>query len=116
MPHAHVRDAVGRSRRTAACGGPQQNRCRRPASSRSSSRDDIAQRGWPVFCVPTATRENLLIFGLSQMISTTMLRPVAVPWRPVIRPIPVDDSFTVEPDGQALSSAVPGPMLIDQTN
>ncbi len=53
-------------RRTAACGGPQQNRCRRPAS-RGVRPDDIAQRGWSAFCVSTATRENLqpLIFGLS---------------------------------------------------
>lgn len=43
-------------------------------------RDDIAQRGWPVFCVSTATRENLqpLIFGLSQMISDYN---AARPWR-----------------------------------
>lgn len=85
-------------------------------------RDDIAQRGWPVFCVSTATRENLqpLIFGLSQMISDyNAARPVAVPRRPVIRPIPVDDSgFTVEPDGHGgfvVSGARPE-RWIDQTN
>lgn len=85
-------------------------------------RDDVAQRGWPVFCVSTATRENLqpLIFGLSQMISDyNAARPVAVPRRPVIRPIPVDDSgFTVEPDGHGgfvVSGARPE-RWIDQTN
>src|ERR1700678_2469685 len=67
-------------------------------------RDEIAERGWPVFCVSAATRENLqpLIFGLWQMVSAyNAARPQAAPRRPVIRPVPVDDSgFTVEPDGQ----------------
>ncbi len=68
-------------------------------------RDDIiAARGWPVFCVSTVTREGLqpLIFGLWQMISAYhAARPAPVPRRPVIRPVPVDDSgFTVEPDPQ----------------
>jgi GTPase len=68
-------------------------------------RDDIiAARGWPVFCVSTVTREGLqpLIFGLRQMISAYhAVRPAPVPRRPVIRPVPVDDSgFTVEPDPQ----------------
>jgi GTPase len=68
-------------------------------------RDDIiAERGWPVFCVSTVTREGLqpLIFGLWQMISAYQAeRPAPVPRRPVIRPVPVDDSgFTVEPDPQ----------------
>jgi GTP-binding protein len=68
-------------------------------------RDDIiAARGWPVFCVSTATREGLqpLIFGLWQMVSAYhAARPEPVPRRPVIRPVPVDDSgFTVEPDPQ----------------
>lgn len=66
-------------------------------------RDEIAQRGWPVFLVSTVTREGLqpLIFGLWQMISAyRAARPPAVARRPVIRPVPVDDSgFTVEPDG-----------------
>lgn len=67
-------------------------------------RDDIAtERGWPVFCVSTASRENLqpLIFGLWQMVSEYhATRPAATPRRPVIRPVPVDDSgFTVESDG-----------------
>jgi GTP-binding protein len=66
--------------------------------------DIISARGWPVFFVSTVTREGLqpLIFGLWQMIETyNAARPQTVPRRPVIRPVPVDDSgFTVEPDGQ----------------
>jgi GTP-binding protein len=67
-------------------------------------RDEIAERGWPVFLVSTATRENLqpLIFGLWEMIEAyNATRPQTVPRRPVIRPVPVDDSgFSVEPDPQ----------------
>ena len=67
-------------------------------------RDDIAERGWPVFCVSTVTRENLqpLIFGLWQMVSAyNAARPQTAPRRSVIRPVPVDDSgFTVASDGQ----------------
>src|SRR6201998_699253 len=66
--------------------------------------DEIAERGWPVFLVSTVTREGLqpLIFGLWQMISQYhAAQPVLVPRRPVIRPVPVDESgFTVESDGQ----------------
>src|ERR1700733_10245475 len=67
-------------------------------------RDEIPERGWPVFLVSTATREGLqpLIFGLWQMIeSYNAARPKAAPRRPVIRPVPVDESgFTVQPDGE----------------
>ena len=67
-------------------------------------RDEIAQRGWPVFGVSTVTREGLqpFIFGLWKMVSEfNAARPVVVPRRPVIRPVPMDDSgFTVEPDGK----------------
>ncbi len=68
-------------------------------------RDDItAERGWPVFLVSTVTREGLqpLIFGLWRMIEEySAARPKAVPRRPVIRPVPVDDSgFSVRPDGR----------------
>ena len=67
-------------------------------------RDEIAERGWPVFCVSTVTREGLqpLIFGLWQMVEAyNAARPELVARRPVIRPVPVDESgFTVEPDGQ----------------
>jgi GTPase len=67
-------------------------------------RDEIAERGWPVFLVSTVTREGLqpFIFGLWHMIEAyNAARPAPVARRPVIRPVPVDDSgFTVEPDGQ----------------
>jgi GTPase len=65
-------------------------------------RDEIAERGWPVFEVSTVTREGLqpLIFGLWQMVSAyNAALPPIVPRRPVIRPVAVDDSgFKVEPD------------------
>ncbi|BAV42540.1 GTPase ObgE [Mycobacterium ulcerans] len=65
--------------------------------------DELAQRGWPVFLVSTVTRENLqpLIFGLWQMVSEyNAARPQAAPRRPVIRPVPIDDSgFDVQADG-----------------
>src|ERR1700722_13054402 len=67
-------------------------------------RDEIAERGWPVFLVSTATREGLqpFIFGLWHMIEAyNAARSAPVARRPVIRPVPVDDSgFTVEPDGE----------------
>ncbi|OBK38253.1 GTPase ObgE [Mycobacterium sp. 1165196.3] len=67
-------------------------------------RDEIAQRGWPVFLVSTVAREGLqpLIFGLWQIISDyKAAQPEIVPRRPVIRPVPVDDSgFSVQPDPQ----------------
>jgi GTP-binding protein len=67
-------------------------------------RDEIAQRGWPVFQISTITREGLqpLIFGLWKMVSEfNAARPIVVPRRPVIRPVPVDESgFTVEPDAE----------------
>ncbi|KZS58131.1 GTPase ObgE [Mycobacterium ostraviense] len=66
-------------------------------------RDEIAQRGWPVFLVSTVTRENLqpLIFGLWHMVARyRAAQPQVVPRRPVIRPAPIDDSgFDVQPDG-----------------
>jgi GTPase len=67
-------------------------------------RDEIAERGWPVFLASTVTREGLqpLIFGLWEMVEAyNAARPQTLPRRPVIRPVPVDDSgFTVEPDPQ----------------
>jgi GTP-binding protein len=66
--------------------------------------DDIAERGWPVFLVSAVAREGLqpLIFGLWKMIADyNAARPQIVARRPVIRPVPVDDSgFRVEPDPQ----------------
>src|ERR1700742_2522171 len=67
-------------------------------------RDEIAERGWPVFAVSTVARIGLqpLVFALADMVSEYQAaQPVLVPRRPVIRPIPVDESgFTVESDGQ----------------
>jgi GTP-binding protein len=68
-------------------------------------RDEVARRfGWPVFEVSTVSREGLrpLTFALWDMVRTYRdAQPAIVPRRPVIRPIPVDESgFTVGPDGQ----------------
>jgi GTP-binding protein len=68
-------------------------------------RDEVNRRfGWPVFEVSTVSHEGLrpLTFGLWDMVSAyRAAQPAVVPRRPVIRPIPVDDSgFTVEPDPQ----------------
>src|ERR1700678_532693 len=66
--------------------------------------DDIAQRGWPVFCVSVVAREGLqpLLFGLADLVSEYhAAQPALVPRRPVIRPVPVDESgFTVRSDGR----------------
>ena len=65
-------------------------------------RDEIAERGWPIFLVSTVTREGLqpLVFGLWKMIETyNAERPAPVARRPVIRPVAVDESgFTVKSD------------------
>jgi GTP-binding protein len=66
--------------------------------------DEITRRfGWPVHEVSTVTHEGLrpLTFALWGMVSSYRAsQPEIVPRRPVIRPIPVDDSgFTVESDG-----------------
>jgi GTP-binding protein len=67
-------------------------------------RDEVAQRyGWPVFEVSTVSRDGLrpLTFALWDMVSAykQSLPPVA-PRRPVIKPIPVDESgFTVSANG-----------------
>ncbi|MDA2890107.1 GTPase ObgE [Mycolicibacterium sp. BiH015] len=67
-------------------------------------RDEVAGRfGWPVFEISTVAREGLrpLTFALWDMVAAyRAAQPPAVPRRPVIRPIAVDEtSFTVEPDG-----------------
>ena len=67
--------------------------------------DDVAARfGWPVFEVSTVTREGLrpLTFGLWKMVvDYRAAHPAAPPRRPVIRPVPVDDSgFSVESDSE----------------
>lgn len=65
-------------------------------------RPDIAERGWPVFEVSAVSREGLreLTFALWDLVAAYEAeRPVAVPRRPVIRPIAVNESgFTVEED------------------
>jgi len=68
-------------------------------------RDEVARRfGWPVFEVSTVTREGLrqLTFALWEMVSSYReSQPPIVPRRPVIRPIPVDETgFFVESDGE----------------
>jgi GTP-binding protein len=77
-------------------------------------REEIAERGWPVFCVSTVAHVGLqpLEFALAEMVSEYhAAQPVLVPRRPVIRPIPVDESgFTVESDRQGVSwCAASGP-------
>ena len=68
-------------------------------------REEIEQRyGWPVFEVSTVSREGLrpLTFALWDLVSRyRAAQPEVVPRRPVIRPIPVNESgFTVESDGE----------------
>ncbi|MGB3482826.1 MAG: GTPase ObgE [Mycobacterium sp.] len=66
-------------------------------------RADVAARGWPVFEVSTVAHIGLrqLTFALWDMVSAYRAAlPVLAPRRPVIRPIPVDETaFSVEPDG-----------------
>ena len=67
-------------------------------------REEVSRRfGWPVFEVSTVSREGLrpLTFALWDMVSAYReSQPAVVPRRPVIRPIPVNESgFTVESDG-----------------
>ncbi len=68
-------------------------------------RNEIAEKfGWPVFEISTVAREGLrpLTFALWDMVAAyRATQPAAVPRRPVIRPIPVDETaFSVVPDGQ----------------
>jgi GTP-binding protein len=67
-------------------------------------REEVHRRyGWPVFEVSTVSREGLrpLTFALWDLVSRyRSAQPDVVARRPVIRPIPVDESgFTVESDG-----------------
>jgi len=66
-------------------------------------RPDLEARGWPVFEVSAVSREGLrpLIFGLWDMVAAyRAAQPEVAPRRPVIRPVPVDQtSFSVQPDG-----------------
>ena len=75
-------------------------------------RDEVAERfGWPVYEVSAVTREGLrpLTFALWELVSAyRAAAPATVARRPVIRPIPVDESgFTVEAD-----RAVPGGFVV----
>lgn len=68
-------------------------------------RDEIAQRyGWPVFEVSAVSRDGLrpLIFALAEMVAAFReSQPVVAPRRPVIRPVPKNESgFTVTSDGE----------------
>ncbi|MGE2733146.1 GTPase ObgE [Mycolicibacterium vaccae] len=68
-------------------------------------RPDIVEKfGWPVFEVSTLTREGLrpLTFALWDMVAAyRAAQPEVVARRPVIRPVPVDETaFSVEPDGE----------------
>jgi GTP-binding protein len=65
-------------------------------------RPDIEERGWPVYEVSTVSREGLreLTFALWKLVDAYQAaQPVVVPRRPVIRPVPVDQSgFVVAED------------------
>jgi GTP-binding protein len=68
-------------------------------------REEVAQRyGWPVFEISTVTRDGLrpLTFALWDMVAAyRAAQPVVAARRPVIRPIPVNESgFTVASDGE----------------
>ncbi|MGH3724080.1 MAG: GTPase ObgE [Mycobacterium sp.] len=73
--------------------------------------EEVSKRGWPVFAVSTLTRDGLrpLTFALWEMIEAARAaQPAQVKTRPVIRPIPVDESgFTVAPD-----PATPGGFVV----
>ena len=68
-------------------------------------RDEVASKyGWPVFEMSAVSRDGLrpLTFALWDMVAAyRAAQPVVAPRRPVIRPIPVDESgFTVTSDGE----------------
>src|ERR1700716_161343 len=68
-------------------------------------REEITERfGWPVYEVSTVSREGVrpLAFAMWEMVKAYRdAQPATVSRRPVIRPIPVDDSgFTVKSDGE----------------
>ena len=68
-------------------------------------REEVAQRyGWPVFEISTVNRDGLrpLTFALWDMVAAyRAAQPVVAARRPVIRPIPVNESgFTVTSDGE----------------
>ncbi|CDO05917.1 GTPase ObgE [Mycolicibacterium cosmeticum] len=68
-------------------------------------REEVAQKyGWPVYEISTVSREGLrqLTFALWELVAAyRAAQPEVAPRRPIIRPIPVDETgFTVSPDGQ----------------
>jgi GTPase len=67
-------------------------------------REEVAGKfGWPVFEVSTVSHDGLrpLTFALWDMVKAYRdAQPAVVPRRPIIRPVPVNETgFTVEPDG-----------------
>jgi GTP-binding protein len=65
-------------------------------------RADVEERGWPVYEVSTVSREGLreLTFALWKLVEAYQAAlPAVIPRRPVIRPVPVDQSgFVVAAD------------------
>jgi GTPase len=65
-------------------------------------REEVAERGWPVFTISTTTRTGLreFTFALAAMVAAHRAsQPEPTPTRLVLRPTAVDDAgFTVEPD------------------
>jgi GTPase len=66
--------------------------------------DEVAKKyGWPVFEISAVSRDGLrpLTFALWDMVAAyRAAQPAVAARRPVIRPVPIDDSgFTVESDG-----------------
>ncbi|WP_063061868.1 GTPase ObgE [Nocardia sienata] len=63
---------------------------------------ELQERGWPVFRISAVAHSGLrqLTFALAEMVQAYRdAHPAAAPKRPVIRPVPVDDSgFTVRAD------------------
>ncbi|MEU4431207.1 GTPase ObgE [Nocardia rhamnosiphila] len=63
---------------------------------------ELQERGWPVFRISAVAHSGLrqLTFALAEMVQSYRdAHPAAAPKRPVIRPVPVDDSgFTVRAD------------------
>lgn len=63
---------------------------------------ELQERGWPVFRISAVAHSGLrqLTFALAELVQSYRdAHPAAAPKRPVIRPVPVDDSgFTVRVD------------------
>ncbi|MEV0107310.1 GTPase ObgE [Nocardia sp. NPDC050799] len=63
---------------------------------------ELQERGWPVFRISAVAHSGLrqLTFALAELVQAYRdAHPAAAPKRPVIRPVPVDDSgFTVRAD------------------